>query len=79
MGSKQSTPSPTTPVPTPVIPTTSVMPNYSMAWNSKVIGMVRAKRCLDAALSLPAKFPTFCQGTPSVRSVLLWGPPGTGM
>jgi SpoVK/Ycf46/Vps4 family AAA+-type ATPase len=33
---------------------------------------------LDASLSLPIKFPTFCGGIPAEKSILLWGPPGTG-
>jgi SpoVK/Ycf46/Vps4 family AAA+-type ATPase len=53
--------------------------NYSLDWEStEIIGMERAKRCLDAALSLPMKFPSFCAGIPIVRTILLWGPPGTG-
>mmetsp|Transcript_12865 Transcript_12865/g.19343 ORF Transcript_12865/g.19343 Transcript_12865/m.19343 type:complete len:589 (+) Transcript_12865:85-1851(+) len=75
MGNQTSSPKQQQPPPTPRPPR---RPNYSMNWNSRVIGMERAKRCLDATLSLPAKFPTFCQRVPPVRSVLLWGPPGTG-
>mmetsp|Transcript_12866 Transcript_12866/g.19349 ORF Transcript_12866/g.19349 Transcript_12866/m.19349 type:complete len:86 (+) Transcript_12866:85-342(+) len=76
MGNQTSSPKQQQPPPTPRPPR---RPNYSMNWNSRVIGMERAKRCLDATLSLPAKFPTFCQRVPPVRSVLLWGPPGTGL
>jgi hypothetical protein len=72
--------------PAPVILPSEVVPsvpvrqqiNYVTDCDKEIIGMERAKRSLDATLSLPLKFPSFCAGNQTVRSLLLWGPPGTG-
>ncbi|KAJ9464958.1 Vacuolar protein sorting-associated protein 4 [Diplonema papillatum] len=53
-------------------------PCCSVAW-SDVVGNAEAKRLLRQALVLPPKYPhLFCGSRVPWRSILLFGPPGTG-